>query len=274
QWRTELPALAHFPSSPLMSAHALRNVRRKMEDRHVVFPHVQHLFPNPHSGSYHYYAVFDGHGGVEAASYAAAHLHCHLVKHPAFPTDIKTALHDAFVSTDENFVSKAKRENLRSGSTGVCAVLSENHLHIGWLGDSQALLVKGGTPITIMEPHKPERPDEKKRIEDLGGCVVWFGAWRVNGTLSVSRAIGDAEYKPYVSGEPDLCSIELTGDEDYLVLACDGLWDCVTEEQVVRHVHQHMQTKGRATLAQSIVKLAIESGSSDNISVIVVLLKD
>ena len=40
--------------------------------------------------------------------------------------------------------------------------------------------------------------DEKKRIEDLGGCVVWFGAWRVNGTLSVSRAIGDASHKPYV----------------------------------------------------------------------------
>lgn len=41
-----------------------------------------------------------------------------------------------------------------------------------------------------MEPHKPEREDEKQRIEALGGCVIWFGAWRVNGTLSVSRAIG------------------------------------------------------------------------------------
>ena len=42
----------------------------------------------------------------------------------------------------------------------------------------------------IMNPHKPEREDEKQRIEEMGGCVVWFGAWRVNGTLSVSRAIG------------------------------------------------------------------------------------
>jgi len=42
-----------------------------------------------------------------------------------------------------------------------------------------------------MNPHKPEREDEKKRIEEMGGCVVWFGAWRVNGSLAVSRAIGD-----------------------------------------------------------------------------------
>lgn len=46
--------------------------------------------------------------------------------------------------------------------------------------------------------------DERQRIEALGGCVVYFGAWRVNGSLSVSRAIGDAEHKPYISGEPDV----------------------------------------------------------------------
>ena len=48
--------------------------------------------------------------------------------------------------------------------------------------------------------------DEKKRIEDLGGCVVWYGAWRVNGTLSVSRAIGDAPHKPYVRCEARVIS--------------------------------------------------------------------
>ena len=53
--------------------------------------------------------------------------------------------------------------------------------------------------------------DERQRIEDLGGCVVWFGAWRVNGSLSVSRAIGDAEHKPYISGEPDVMEYALEG---------------------------------------------------------------
>ena len=53
--------------------------------------------------------------------------------------------------------------------------------------------------------------DEKERIESLGGCVVWFGAWRVNGSLSVSRAIGDVEHKPYICGDPDVIEYEFDG---------------------------------------------------------------
>ena len=63
-------------------------------------------------GNFHYYAVFDGHGGVEAAIYAAAHLHCHLVNNSRFPQDISEALREAFIATDDNFVQKAKREVL------------------------------------------------------------------------------------------------------------------------------------------------------------------
>lgn len=54
--------------------------------------------------------------------------------------------------------------------------------------------------------------DEKERIEALGGCVVYFGAWRVNGNLSVSRAIGDVEHKPYISGEPCVSEFTLEGN--------------------------------------------------------------
>lgn len=63
-------------------------------------------------------------------------------------------------------------------------------MYVSWLGDSQALLVKAGRAVEIMQPHKPEHEEEKARIEELGGCVVWFGTWRVNGNLAVSRAIG------------------------------------------------------------------------------------
>ena len=59
--------------------------------------------------------------------------------------------------------------------------------------------------------------DERQRIESLGGCVVWFGAWRVNGSLSVSRAIGDAEHKPYISGEPDVAEFTLEGGYCHLI---------------------------------------------------------
>ena len=54
--------------------------------------------------------------------------------------------------------------------------------------------MRDGTPVQVMNPHKPERDDEKRRIEELGGVVLFIGAWRVNGNISVSRAIG--EWKP------------------------------------------------------------------------------
>ena len=53
--------------------------------------------------------------------------------------------------------------------------------------------------------------DERQRIEDLGGCVVWFGGWRVNGSLAVSRAIGDLEQKPFVSSDADIVQYRLEG---------------------------------------------------------------
>ena len=69
-------------------------------------------------------------------------------------------------------------------------IVEPDTLYLSWLGDSQAILVRSGRVANIMDPHKPEREDEKARIEGLGGCVIWFGTWRVNGNLAVSRAIG------------------------------------------------------------------------------------
>ena len=56
-------------------------------------------------------------------------------------------------------------------------------------------MCKGGQFVELMDPHKPQREDEKKRIEESGGVIVWYGAWRVNGVLSVARAIGDRKLK-------------------------------------------------------------------------------
>ena len=83
-----------------------------------------------------------------------------------------------------------------------------------------------------MEPHKPQTEAEKKRIEEAGGVVVWYGAWRVNGVLSVARAIGDRKLKEWVIGDPDVASFDLDGTEEYLIVACDGLWDVMDEDKV------------------------------------------
>ncbi|XP_074643762.1 protein phosphatase 1E-like [Tubulanus polymorphus] len=254
------------------SVCAIKNVRRKMEDRHVIVPVISALYNDVQSGSY--FGVFDGHGGSDASAYTASQLLGHLVKHCQFDTDEQTALREAYNTTDKLFSLKAEREDLRSGSTGVSVLLRDKKLHIAWLGDSQVLLVRNGKPVEIMSPHKPEREDEKLRIEALGGCVLWYGTWRVNGGLSVSRAIGDIKHKPYVSSDADVATLPLEGSEDYIVLACDGLWDCISFTQLIQTVYDSSADGQRADAAQRLVDIARENGSMDNISVIVVFLRD
>ncbi len=110
--------------------------------------------------------------------------------------------------------------------------------------------------------------DEKERISKLGGEVIfWDGAYRVNGQLAVSRAIGlfslqfscisrlefttifpfvgDAGYKPYVTAEPDMISLSLDGNEDFLIIGCDGLWDTVTMDEASFIVLQYLHHESK-----------------------------
>jgi serine/threonine protein phosphatase PrpC len=235
------------------------------------------------SKQYSYYAIFDGHAGVDAASYSSAHLHHNLVKSQAFlDGDISGAFKEAFSLTDLHYLERSAREGKKSGSTALCALLEEkSKLYIAWLGDSQAVLVKNGKPLDIMIPHKPEREEERKRIEDLGGFVAYVDTWRVNGTLAVSRAIGDPEHKPYISSEPDVTEITLDSDDDFLILACDGLWDQLTPEEATTLVYQYIcenETENTQEIAENVAsylsKIAKEEGSSDNITTIVLFFKD
>lgn len=273
-WDQEPPSFYKSNINYESCVYAIKNTRRKMEDKHVILPQFNHLFgfPEDHTNQA-FFAVYDGHSGVDASHYAAIHLHHHLARNINLQKDPKLALKEAFEKTDECFVAKAKREGLRSGSTGVAVLIKGESLYVAWLGDSQVVLSKAGQPALLMNPHKPDREDERQRIEALGGCVVFFGAWRVNGSLSVSRAIGDAEHKPYISGEPDVEEFDLEGDEDFLILACDGLWDVVKPDEAVEFVVQYVAKGGdKSDVAKLLVDSAKSSGSNDNISVVVVFL--
>ncbi|XP_031553359.1 protein phosphatase 1F-like [Actinia tenebrosa] len=273
-WSHAPPKMFKSERSYQSCVHAIKNTRRKMEDKHIIMPYFSTLFGLPKEfPSLAFFAVYDGHGGVDAANYASANLHVFLSMNENLHTDPGLALYETFMMTDECFGLKARTEGLKSGCTAVTVLISNDTLHVAWLGDSQAVLSKGGEAVILMEPHKPDQKDEKDRIEALGGCVVYFGAWRVNGNLSVSRAIGDVEHKPYISGEPCLSEFTLEGDEEFVVLACDGLWDTVGREEVVKLVNAHVaEGNDRGTAAKLLVDTAKRAGSSDNISVIVVFL--
>lgn len=161
QWQKQVPLAAWASQRQwLVSIHAIRNTRRKMEDRHVSLPSFNQLFGLSDPVDRAYFAVFDGHGGVDAARYAAVHVHTNAARQPELPTDPAGALREAFQRTDQMFLRKAKRERLQSGTTGVCALIAGATLHVAWLGDSQVILVQQGQVVKLMEPHRPERQDE------------------------------------------------------------------------------------------------------------------
>lgn len=117
-----------------------------------------------------------------------------------------------------------------------------------------------------------------------------MGCWRVNGTYAVSRAIGDFDQKPYVSGDADCSNVHLCGDEDYILLACDGFFDSVKPSEIPHLVlnalrqPENPDSTGNALseelgddaglrVAQHLVGHAKEAGSTDNITVVLVFLR-
>jgi protein phosphatase 2C family protein 2/3 len=109
------------------------------------------------------------------------------------------------------------------------------------VGDSRAVLVRaGGQILPLSKDHKPMRKDEKQRIESAGGSVV---GGRVMGRLAVSRAFGQKRMKTtrVVSVEPEVISTQLFGTDQFLILACDGLWDVMDARSAVKTIHSSLQ---------------------------------
>ncbi|XP_037869445.1 protein piccolo [Bombyx mori] len=255
---------------------ATKNGRRVMEDRHVEFGNLEALFGKETTEPTSFYAVYDGHAGSAAATYCAAHLHQYLIESPHFTTDLQRAMRDAFLRTDAEFIRKSNQERANGGSTAVAVCLRGSQLLAAWAGDSLALLAKRMRLMQLVRPHKPGRQDERDRIETSGGTVIYWGTWRVNGQLAVSRAIGDAQYKPYVTARPEIATVDLDGDEDFVVIACDGLWDFVTEDDVALSVYRQLAADpdDLKAVTKRLIIQAKKLGSADNISIIVVFLKD
>ncbi|OAD56766.1 Protein phosphatase 1F [Eufriesea mexicana] len=192
---SRLALLPPPPSSPLpqVTAGGTKNCRRKMEDRYVVLHDLHTIFDIVHDSVANYYAVFDGHGGQDAAAYSASHLHQYLAESIYYPTDPEVALRDAFRVTDNLFLSKTHSEYSRSvtsGTTAVCTLILNKKLYVAWVGDSTAILVKRDSIIQLVNPHRLHRKDEVERIQRAGGVVMKsMGIMRVNGVFSISRAI-------------------------------------------------------------------------------------
>jgi len=213
------------------------------------------------------FGVFDGHGGSRAAEFVKQNLFDNLLKHPKFLSDTKAAIVETYKQTDQEYLKAENNQHRDAGSTASTAVLVGDRLLVANVGDSRAVISRGGTAVPLSNDHKPNRTDERQRIEDAGGVVMWSGTWRVGGVLAVSRAFGDRLLKRYVVAEPEIQEEFICDDVEFLVLASDGLWDVVSNQDAVTMV-QHIQDAEEA--AKRLTEEAYKKGSADNITCVVI----
>lgn len=280
--------------TPLIGVSARQGLRPTMEDEHVAF------FPFGDKSEWAFFGVYDGHSGDKASQTAARLLHRfflnELLKNPNMGRGI--LFENAFIRTEKQILE----EKITAGTTAIVAFLEEFILRLAWVGDSRAVVIRGNTIIVETKDHKPDVLQEKLRIEKVGGKVEKRSindVWRIHG-LAVSRALGDSAVKAAVPGGviaiPEIERV-IVKNNDVIVLACDGLWDVMSNHEVaqmvnsllqesapalqkkypqVKHAGEKIQEEGDEyikLIARALRDEAFKRGSTDNISVMVVQLK-
>ncbi len=209
------------------------------------------------------FAIFDGHGGSNISGFIYDNLINILKEVKIFP--IPEKIINKIFKLLQECISQYKQSK-EMGSTSLTCTIHNETCQITNLGDSRALIGNKGNIIQITKDHKPEL--EKSRIKKLGGKPYKDGdIWRI-GNLSVSRAFGDTSNK-YISQIPDIFNFKLKDSDDFILLGCDGLYDCLTNKEIGEFIYNNYKDP---KLCKKLAKYAIDKGSKDNISIIIIYL--
>ncbi|XP_010535496.1 PREDICTED: probable protein phosphatase 2C 9 isoform X2 [Tarenaya hassleriana] len=232
-----------------------------MEDYHVA------NFINIQGHQLGLFAIFDGHMGDSVPAYLQKHLFSNILKEGEFWVDPRRSIAKAYEKTDQAILSHGSDLG-RGGSTAVTAILINGRkLWVANIGDSRAVLCRGSEAIQMSTDHEPRT--ERVSIEDRGGFVSNLpgDVPRVNGQLAVSRAFGDKSLKTHLSSEPDIKEVTLDSSTDILVLASDGLWKVMSNQEAV-DIARRLKDPQKG--AKELTAEALRRESKDDISCVVV----
>jgi protein phosphatase 1G len=253
------------------------------------------------------FGVFDGHGGKEVALFASKHFATELALNSKFQGGrAGPALKEAFMRMDTLMRSKMAFEELfclarglrsvsevdaevfgsyqcKAGCTAVVALILGNELFVANAGDSRCVLARGGSAIDMSTDHKTTLPGEAERIRRAGGTIY---EGRVNGTLNLTRALGDFEFKNHprlspqeqmITADPEVQSCFLTCEDDFLVLACDGIWDVLTSQELVDFIYMRLTRQSLDSICEQLCDRCLarditeaNGRGSDNMTVVLV----
>ncbi|XP_055818512.1 protein kinase and PP2C-like domain-containing protein isoform X2 [Solanum dulcamara] len=231
--------------SPVLSWGSFASCGRRetMEDRHFLMPQLWG------EKDIHMFAIFDGHRGSAAAEFSSGALPGFLqnLGSVCSPSD---ALFEAFIQTDVAFRTQldscrkrkgAVQKDWHPGCTAIAALIVRNKLIVANAGDCRIILCRSGIPYALSRDHVASCLEERERTIRAGGLVKWqVDTWRV-------------------------------GDAALQVMASDGLWDVVSEKDVVNIIRDTVKEAGMCS--KRLATEAAARGSKDNITVIVIFLR-
>ncbi|CAF1248248.1 unnamed protein product [Adineta steineri] len=283
---------------------SMQGWRVDMEDAHAT---VLKLDDNRWS-HWSYFGIFDGHAGFRTAIKSAEKLHLRIVSSlnslvqdnenlKSLPTitssqldfnKLEMAMKDAYFKFDNEWREENRSNNPddKSGSTAISCLVDSERIYFLNVGDSRAILVSpDGRILLATKDHKPSDQAERQRIHEAGGTVL---IQRVNGSLAVSRALGDFEYKnncnrrpdqQLVSPEPEITFYAHSNKQDeqiaFVVLACDGIWDVLTNEELATYILGRMHvTDDLCEIANTVLDMCLYKGSKDNMSLVIIAFKN
>jgi serine/threonine protein phosphatase PrpC len=266
-----------------MSAHfsSKKGQRDQNEDNHNIIINLKNKDNN--IANINFYGIYDGHGGKGVSKFLSKAMpKMFLDKFIEYPLR-GGMIKDMYKQIQNKLETKYKKYAAMCGSTCLIALhYKHNKRHIIDIlntGDSRCIICRDDKVVLKTEDHKPNSKIEKDRIRKLGGDIYkdQFGDWRV-GDLSVSRAFGDLDNKPYITEQPDIYRHVITKEDRFMVMGCDGLWDVLHENEVIKFINTFCYDKDgnrniNDNIANQLANLALGKGSTDNVSVCVIFFK-
>ncbi|KAF8785732.1 uncharacterized protein LOC129958849 [Argiope bruennichi] len=295
------------------TAASMQGWRKNQEDRYI-------CLPNFYENSC-YFGVFDGHGGFVVAEFLKRRLHVEIKYFLRDGQDTETALHSGFLTCDssmrtpetidelnsiieehfgsssdddddEDSSSSDSDEEIRQpafacGSTATVAIIENNTIYVANVGDSRCVLSRDRIAIDLSKDHRPDDLEERIRITNAGGTVSQDG--RINGSLNLSRGFGDFRFKStcdttqqMLSVEPFIKSIAIEENDEFLIIASDGIWNSMGSQDVVDFVTERFQDEecDLEEICKNIFHLNLspnpikEGTGCDNMTAIIVMLNN
>lgn len=260
-----------------------------MEDAHATILDLNKELDTGSEDRVSFFGVYDGHGGRKTAIFTGQYLHEIVTKTAAYhEKDYTRALKDGFLLCDQAVLQDFETRNDESGCAATAAIITPNKIYCANAGDSRTVVSIDGFAKAVSYDHKPYNEGEKARITAGGGYV---DAGRVNGNLALSRGIGDFIFKmsldlpaeeQIVTCYPDVITHDINYEKDeFVILACDGIWDCLSSQSCVECVRRGIYERKLFTeICEEIMELCCAPTSDgsgigcDNMSILIVALLD